>query len=292
MGGTEKILTAEKKITNHNLSHINNAFWAHANAQFYVYHRAMLAKLEAALVTVGWTKGLVYWDWSSVSQNWWEHDIFRYFGTQGTGSDRCLRDGEFSVGKYRVSNDGAIREQRTGYPGDGCLRRCGSPGQAVTDSTVLRGIFELATDFTGFRGDDTRNFHAVGHIVMGGTECDLGNFYFSPNDPMFFFHHAFVDKVWWKWQQLCPHYKTAYEGFLASGESVKTDDRLDGWGWTAGQMLDTTAGPLCYTYSRSAGDLPHNPNPGCRASTPSPSSPVGMEGTMEATHRRMLQHHL
>lgn len=26
----------------------------------------------------------------------------------------------------------------------------------------------------------------------------------SPNDPIFFLHHAQVDRVWWKWQQQNP----------------------------------------------------------------------------------------
>ncbi|KAJ3215346.1 hypothetical protein HDU67_000561 [Dinochytrium kinnereticum] len=248
------------------VTHTNNAFWAHANAQFYVYHRAMLAMWERALATVGWTKGAVYWDWSAVSQNWWESDVFNWFGSQGTGIDRCLTNGEFRAGVYNVSKEpatgpGQIRDY-TGNPT--CLRRCGSPGQPITDASALTTIFEGATDYTSFRGDDSRNFHAIGHIVVGGIGCDFGNFYFSPNDPLFYLHHAFVDKVWWKWQNLCPNFKSDYEGFLASGEAVSPDQRLDSWPWSSGQMLDTTGGPLCYTYSRSAGDIPHGPNPGCR----------------------------
>ncbi|KAJ3103711.1 hypothetical protein HDU96_009167, partial [Phlyctochytrium bullatum] len=255
-------------------THAVNAGIAHANAIFYPYHRAMLAVWERALATAGWTGGAVYWDWSAVSQNWWESDIFRWFGTQGTGSDRCVASGPFASGQYAVSKDpgtgpGELRD----YAGNPtCLRRCGSPGQVVTDATTLSSLFELATDYTTFRGDDSRNFHAIGHIVVGGTQCDMGNFYFSPNDPLFFLHHAMVDKIWWKWQNLCPNFKTDYEGFLATGEAASTSQTLLNWPYTAGDVLDTQGGVLCYTYSRSAGDIPHGPNPGCRQTPTSSSS--------------------
>ncbi|KAJ3215345.1 hypothetical protein HDU67_000560 [Dinochytrium kinnereticum] len=151
-------------------THTNNAFWAHQNAQFYVYHRAMLAMWERALATVGWTKGAVYWDWSAVSQNWWESDVFNWFGSQGNGDDKCLNNGMFSRNQYRVSPDpptgkGQIRD----YEGNPtCLRRCGNPGQALTDATTLKSVYELATDYTTFRGDDSKNFHGLGHVVVSG----------------------------------------------------------------------------------------------------------------------------
>ncbi|KAI8849657.1 hypothetical protein BC829DRAFT_416697 [Chytridium lagenaria] len=267
------------------VTHTNSASWAHANAIFYPYHRGMLAMMERALQTVGWNDGLVYWDWSAVSQNWWDSDIFSYFGSQGTGNDRCLTNGQFTTTGYKVSPDPATGPGQTrGYSGNPtCLRRCGRVGAALTDASVLKGIFEVAADYTSFRGDDARNFHAVGHLTVGGDGCDLGNFYFSPNDPLFYFHHAMVDKIWWKWQSLCPNFRDSYEGFLSDGARASSDQSLFSWPFTAGDVLNTEGGTLCYRYSTSAGDIPHGPNPGCRSTTPSPNPSGGGGGDATTT---------
>ncbi|KAI9337583.1 hypothetical protein BDR26DRAFT_778819, partial [Obelidium mucronatum] len=105
--------------------------------------------------------------------------------------------------------------------------------------------------------------HASGHFVMGGdmNQCDMGNPSWSPRDPLFFLHHAYVDKYYWKWQMLCPnHYVTSYNGNYQSqfdftnpasgnGQPVSPTIPLDSWGpLTAGDVFDTRSDFLCYSY--------------------------------------------
>ena len=40
--------------------------------------------------------------------------------------------------------------------------------------------------------------HAGGHYTISGDPA--GDFYVSPGDPMFWLHHAMIDRVWWIWQ--------------------------------------------------------------------------------------------
>ena len=40
--------------------------------------------------------------------------------------------------------------------------------------------------------------HAGGHYTVSGDPA--GDFYVSPGDPMFWLHHAMIDRVWWIWQ--------------------------------------------------------------------------------------------
>ncbi|KAI8613885.1 hypothetical protein BC830DRAFT_1129969 [Chytriomyces sp. MP71] len=275
-------------------THAANAHWTHGTDLFYTYQRAMVAYFEQALQTVGWNRGLVYWDWASVSQNWWTSDVFQYFGAvSSTDPDNCVLDGPFAKGKFSVSTDAASLALRKVTGDQTCLRRCGMKGTPVTDATVINTIL-YATNYTSFRGDDTSNYHAVGHGTIGGNGCDLRNPSYSPNDPIFWLHHGFVDKVWWRWQQQCLEYKVDYEGILAKGDPmgkiVSPDQTLDSWTWwKARDMLDTEGDVLCYTYSKSASDLPISAPANCpqmpiqttsaapsSSTPPTPSSNISM----------------
>ncbi|MCJ1466150.1 hypothetical protein MMC07_004769 [Pseudocyphellaria aurata] len=44
-----------------------------------------------------------------------------------------------------------------------------------------------------------QGLHGGGHEGVGG---DMSDFFSSPGDPIFYFHHAQVDRIWTQWQQL------------------------------------------------------------------------------------------
>lgn len=47
----------------------------------------------------------------------------------------------------------------------------------------------------------TTGIHGYGHYAVGG---EMGNFWTSSNDPLFFMHHAQLDRIWALWQSLSP----------------------------------------------------------------------------------------
>ncbi|KAI9324242.1 hypothetical protein DFJ73DRAFT_873455 [Zopfochytrium polystomum] len=250
--------------------HVNGAYYAHGVAQFYPFHRAMVYLMEQALLYAGWSGGLVYWDWSAVSQNWWEADVFNYVGeVDGRSSDNCVTQGAFGVNSYSVSPYPSFGAKTRPFSGGSstCLRRCGYVGSALDDPSSIASAHLMATNYNDFRASDSTGYHANGHITVGGDSdsCDMGNFYCSPNDPLFYLHHGFIDKSWWKWQQLCSSYKTDFSGYMvvspadASG-LASTSETLDQWTkYKVSDMLDTLSGsPLCYTYTKSGGDVTFN----------------------------------
>ncbi|KAK8081670.1 Tyrosinase-like protein [Apiospora saccharicola] len=59
------------------------------------------------------------------------------------------------------------------------------------------GIENTGTDTEGFYG-----LHQYGHFAVSGDPS--GDFYNSPNEPLFWLHHGQVDRLWWIWQNQKP----------------------------------------------------------------------------------------
>jgi Common central domain of tyrosinase len=74
---------------------------------------------------------------------------------------------------------------------------------------------------------------------------------YSTNDPLFFLHHAMVDKLWWRWQTQCSLFTNLYDG-----SNVSPNDDLVPFKTSVSQTLSTTANGFCYTYGPSDGDIP------------------------------------
>lgn len=98
--------------------------------------------------------------------------------------------------------------------------------------------------------------HTAGHFTIGG---DPGSdFFTSPGDPWFFFHHGQIDRTWWTWQNLKPADRTnAIYGTIVIGDptapATKLSDTIDlGYAYpgtvTLADLMSTMGGPFCYTY--------------------------------------------
>ena len=81
----------------------------------------------------------------------------------------------------------------------------------------------------------------------------------DPADPVFFLHHAQVDRLWWSWQQISSERKNQYNGIARNDsllEAQVTDVLEFGASFpteiTVDDMMDTEGGILCYQYDVSA----------------------------------------
>ncbi|KAI8612637.1 hypothetical protein BC830DRAFT_545086 [Chytriomyces sp. MP71] len=291
------------------VGHSDAVFWAHGNAEFYVYHRAMTHVFEQALISTGLMPagmGIPYFDWSIMSQTWATSNIFSssVFGAPSSGDpDNCVLDGAFAKGKYSVATGGTATQNRGVTSGDlTCLRRSAVAGtlvdvrfmqQELSASSYLQFTCQdplnPSGDNVGNNYFDETDYHSNGHAVFGGGG-DMTNPSISPNDPIFWLHHGFVDKHFWKWQKQCEQFLYDYSGRLASITSTNThnpngngvDDnalatfQLNTWPFTVAQMLNTQGNTLCYTYTELATDLKPLTPPTCppvnKFDTPGPLS--------------------
>lgn len=125
----------------------------------------------------------------------------------------------------------------------------------VTVGDASHSIKDMQYEFQGRFADGFLGVHAAGHFTMGGDSSD---FYSSPNEPIFFLHHAMVDRIYWIWQALHPKQARDISGTITienrppSRDALKSDP-LD-VGVNAGLItiddaLDTLGdSPFCYIY--------------------------------------------
>ncbi|KAK8050457.1 hypothetical protein PG994_012187 [Apiospora phragmitis] len=113
------------------------------------------------------------------------------------------------------------------------------------------GIENTGTDTEGFYG-----LHQYGHFAVSGDPS--GDFYNSPNEPLFWVHHGEVDRLWWIWQNQKPVEPalqiagtwTMYNEPLSDDATLENILHLD----TAGEdmvfkdTVSSVGGKYCYIY--------------------------------------------
>lgn len=212
---------------------------AHMAPQFVVWHRYLLLRLEADIAeTIGDPDfALPYWDWTDCYRDG-DPDtcapVFEpaFLGSPGSCDDDgqsvagYLTDRGFRVhlstnGESAFSPDSIVCGERVLHRAVGCSEYVEGP----PDAAAIAGIFdrdvydaapydscdtEEAVSFRqyleGFTNDETRSYcvatgcqmHGRGHAFVGG---DMDGSSASPNDPVFFLHHAQVDRLWAAWQE-------------------------------------------------------------------------------------------
>jgi tyrosinase len=118
----------------------------------------------------------------------------------------CVESGPFTADKF-VMNLGPVSFEPSGPDGGfgynpRCVVRDLSPELAgftrPTNVTAVLGCGDLAC-FNNELDDPLFGVHGSGHFQVGGIQLDV---FASPSDPIFWLHHAQVDRLWTIWQNL------------------------------------------------------------------------------------------
>ena len=96
--------------------------------------------------------------------------------------------------------------------------------------TELTNLLTETNFFTFSNTLERFNVHRGGHVWTGGAMPTP----LSPRDPVFFFHHAFVDKVWHQWEEIyqsssfIPTSMIRYDGtYVFDGQTLPSIDPND-----------------------------------------------------------------
>jgi tyrosinase len=184
--------------------------WAHQGPAFLPWHRVYLRQLEQELQEINPAVTIPYWDWTSRAAA--DFPLVASF-LGGTGD---------SWDDYQVPTSNAFgNEERwpitvkvDNFEPDR-LRREFDPtmiSALPTASNVNTALSRSTYDTSPWNTSSQRSFrntlegwvgpglHNAVHTWVGGTMSQMT----SPNDPVFFLHHANCDRLWRRWQRTYP----------------------------------------------------------------------------------------
>lgn len=184
---------------------------AHNGAYFLPWHRFFLLYLENHIRANHFPNfALPYWDWSHTDSNdpsqsavWgadmlggsaFEADATNITQAVGFGSGAPIPNGPFRGTSAHYLDSHPVRR---GFNST----RPGSMRPLVNSSVLSELIHrKLTTNWTwGMFSDAVETAHNRVHADIGGDMLITRT---SPNDPVFYVHHAFVDSVWWERQRV------------------------------------------------------------------------------------------
>jgi tyrosinase len=180
--------------------HANAIHQMHGNPRFLPWHRIYLIKMEQLLMSVDPTVCIPYWKSS-------EEQAFPSWLVAFTPTVNLLG------GPHTVNRN---------IGGASTL-----PNAAAVTAATANGTFNAF-------GGAVEGIHNSGHVWVGGS---MWGFATAPADPVFWMHHAEIDRIWAEWQTANPGQHPPLAGAAAV---------MDPWAETDTDTRDITA--LGYVY--------------------------------------------
>ncbi|KAL2843570.1 hypothetical protein BJX68DRAFT_270065 [Aspergillus pseudodeflectus] len=176
-------------------THIWQGNYIHYVGHFLPWHRYLIRAHELLLQRLcGYTGAQPYWDELGDYESGPIHEAAIFdpvFGFGGDGrDDGCIQDGPF--------RDLTLHMSRESNHANYCLSRSfdqqwftWANRSNVEECFVMTEYDEAWQCYNEFP-------HSAGHAVVGGV---MGDPIESSGDPIFYLHHAYLDRLWWQWQQ-------------------------------------------------------------------------------------------
>ncbi|EFY95267.2 putative domain, di-copper centre [Metarhizium robertsii ARSEF 23] len=253
------------------LAHISEGLDIHYAAAFLPWHRHFIHTFEEALrAECLYSGSLPYWDWSLDAADLAQSPIWSTsgFGSDGTstgergvGNGHCVTDGPFanSTRNWQAEEIGSqFKISRNPH----CLSRGFQTGDAkkklqarVTPESII-SILEQDSYAEFFKKLEDHAHNAIPQFIRGDFLLQT-----APNDPVFYLHHAQVDRLWWLWQRRNNGSRMwQYHGPISNVRLDETNQNnsasledvisLGKFGKTVavGDVINTHAVNLCYSY--------------------------------------------
>ena len=224
-------LKANGKYDGYVAMHVNNMPGAHRGPAFFPWHREMLRRFELDLQAIDSTVTLPYWNWTvdhTATSSIWNDD---FMGGNGRPSDGKVMTGPFAFdgGNWPLLGGGFLTRRLALSPSAPTLPTATDLTNALGTTPYDLSPYDDGSSLAGFRNtlEGWRNgpqLHNRVHVWVGGSMGPAS----SPNDPVFFLHHCFIDKCWADWQKLHPA-EPAYLPAAGAAAGHNLNDAMQPW---------------------------------------------------------------
>lgn len=218
--------------------------WAHKGPAFCPWHRAFLRSFELDLQAIDASVTLPYWDWTvdispdpTAPGSPWTDNFMGGDGDPAQHNKVISGPFAFDSGRWKLN----VTDGTTAF----LVRKLGrelSPPTLPTPANERDCLAEVPYDSSGWGEDAQPSFrasleggsgggsmHNRVHLWVAGTMVSMA----SPNDPVFFLHHANIDRLWAKWQQTHPQEASVPDATAADAPmGHKLKDPMNPWGST------------------------------------------------------------
>lgn len=189
----------------------------HGTLRFLPWHRIFLYLFENEMASIHPDVTLPYWDWTKAGEQAFPAWLASFTPTVSTPS-----------GNIPVTR---------------------SPGTSADLASIASNVpaTMAQTDFAAFSLNGSsavwplEGIHDVIHGWVGGT---MGIIATAPADPIFWMHHANIDRLWWQWQQ-SPQ-GSGKNPPLTGAAGTGTSPVMDPWTYTESDTRNIAS--LGYTY--------------------------------------------
>jgi len=210
--------------------HLAVASFTHGPAEFLPWHRWFIWNFEKLLQeTTGKCIYIPYWDWERDAEWESESDVMHpaTFGSWGgTTGDGCPTNG---VTNYHSP---FLRSPGINNGPTGCVTRNFLSGFSFTGEAQILAMISNYNQFADTTGNsdfqDQSNPTETGttnsfrvefengpHMLVHGIIAGHMGTNWSPSDPLFYLHHANIDRIWTMWQDYWDHDTCDVEEYYA-----------------------------------------------------------------------------
>lgn len=183
--------------------------WGHMAAAFAPWHRVLLHHFEAELQQIDPAVALPYWDWTAASgpgSPLWSPGFLGGDGDRDgvvTDGPFCRDRGQWPLRVLDQPGDVPYLTRAMGRAQDARAL----PTAGMVTATLAQVPYDSApwedmmrdprqpAQWRGFRYQLEAALHNLVHRWVGGTMVAMA----SPNDPVFWLHHANIDRLWSDW---------------------------------------------------------------------------------------------
>lgn len=233
--------------------HVEFSAEGHVNSAFFPWHRKMLQLFEEHLKRINpKVINLPYWN-SGADADFSKPHLSSIFKRDAFGNST-------NINKVTCVSGNFYKDWIKKYPTD-AYKKCSTRQWSLNDDGVIspllsnKMIDELHIDeskgsYNTFRESYEYSPHNIVHLTMGGDFVSM----ISPADPLFYLHHANVDRHWIRWQSAWPN--STYDGANSKSKSASLSDVMIPFNTPVSQVFNFEK--LCYQYDESSAES--NPN--------------------------------